>query len=128
MKPFALEMGGLYQKHHDSFNVCVGTGARLADLDSEMDAMLDVFPGTFGVSFPGTLTADPIAVSKGLPLAVGVLTEPKEAKAPDPKPKAVEALVGDVTPPGVGGKEDLPCDAASVFWRFAKEPLRLEDS
>lgn len=128
MNPFALEIGGLYQKHHESFNVCNGIGARLADLDSEMDAMLDDLPGTFGVSFPDTLTAVPIAVSKGLFLEVGVFAEPKEAKAPDPRPKAVEALVGDVTPPGVGGKEPLPCDAASAFWRFAKEPLRLEDS
>lgn len=32
----------------------------------------------------------------------GVLAEPKDAKAPDPRPKALDAPpVGDVKPPGV---------------------------
>lgn len=40
-----------------------------------------------------------MAVSKGFAEDLGVLAEPKEANAPDPRPKALEAPVGEVKPP-----------------------------
>lgn len=66
-----------------------------------MDAMLGARATDFCDSdslLGGFLTAVAMAVSKGLPPDFGVLAEPKEAKAPEPRPKA---LVGDATPPGV---------------------------
>lgn len=49
-------------------------------------------------------TADPMAESKGLPGVFGVFAEPNDAKAPEPRPKALEAPgpVGETSPlPGV---------------------------
>lgn len=64
--------------------------------------------------------APPIAVSKGLPPDFGVFAEPKEAKAPEPRPNA---LVGEATPPGVVLKGfDLACDGV-----LAPERLENED-
>jgi hypothetical protein len=60
---------------------------------------------------------------------LGVLAEPKDAKAPEPRPKALEAPpVGDIKPvPGVVAKElDLPWEEVSPPWRLAKDALRLE--
>lgn len=55
--------------------------------------------------------------SKAVPGVFGVLVaDPKEAKAPEPRPKAVEPpVVGDASPPGVNGEMALkgfrpPCD------------------
>lgn len=71
-------------------------------------------------------TAEPIAVSKGFPADFGVLAEPNEAKAPEPKPKALEApLVGDARlPPGVLKGLALPCADMSPPWRLGTEELR----
>jgi hypothetical protein len=98
--PWALEMGGRYQKVHEFRNTC-------AELDavfiSEMEAMLGARPTVLPVEslapvFPAG-TAEPMAVSKGFADDLGVLAEPKEANAPDPRPKALEAPVGEVKPP-----------------------------
>ena len=63
-------------------------------------------------------------VSNGLPVALGVLAEPNEANAPDPRPKALEApAVGDTSPPGVVIELKglvFPCDELSP-------PNRLEN-
>lgn len=69
-----------------------------------MEAMLGALPKVLAASFPCPAlgTADPMAVSNGLAEVFGVLAEPKDAKAPDPRPKALDAPpVGDVKPPGV---------------------------
>ena len=69
---------------------------------SEIEAILGALPTVLVESFTVDLlagAAEPIAVSKGLPPDFGVLAEPKEANAPDPKPKALEAPVGEVKPP-----------------------------
>jgi hypothetical protein len=69
-----------------------------------------------------------MAVSKGLPPDFGVLAdpnEPKDAKAPDPRPKALDAPpVGDITAlPGVLLKGlDLPCDDLTVALREPGSP------
>jgi hypothetical protein len=60
-----------------------------------------------------------MAVSKGLPPDFGVFAEPKEANAPEPRPKA---LVGEATPPGVVLKGfDLACDGVLAPERLAYE-------
>jgi hypothetical protein len=62
--------------------------------------MPEAFPTALDESFLGT--AEAMAVSKGLPDVLGVLADPNEANAPEPRPKALEApLVGDTRPPGV---------------------------
>lgn len=74
----------------------------------------------------------PMAASNGLPGVLGVLAEPKEAKAPEPRPKAFVAdVVGDarLVPPGVVAelKEFLvPCEDSGPPNLLEKEPLRPE--
>ena len=69
--------------------------------------------------------------SRGVPPGVlGVLAEPKEAKAPEPKPNAFVAdVVGEATfvPPGVVAEPKgflPPCDESPGL--FEKEPFREE--
>ena len=132
MYPWALEMGGRYQNDHASFSWCALEAAVKAEtLFSAMDAMLGALGmatllPSFGGGFLGT--ADPIAVSKGFPPDFGVLAEPKEAKAPEPNPNALEApVVGDTKlPPGVLKGLALPCADVSPPWRLEKEALREE--
>jgi hypothetical protein len=131
MNPCAFEIGGLYQKDQASFSGCACEAVEGSNfLVSEMDVILGAFANTFRASlFGGALgTADPIAVSKGLPVVFGVLAEPNDAKAPDPKPNALDAPVGETKPtPGVVAKGlGLTCDGVSPPWRFTDEPLRLE--
>jgi hypothetical protein len=98
-----------------------------------MEAMLGAFPTAFDKSldWPDFATAVPIAESKGLAEDLGVFADPKEAKAPEPRPKALEApLVGETRPPpGVVLKGfGLLEDGVSPPWRFGKEALRLKES
>lgn len=80
-----------------------------------------------GVLEPGAPRA-----SNGLPGVFGVLAEPKEAKAPEPKPKAFVAdVVGEarLVPPGVVAEPKgflFPCDESPPPGLFEKEPFRLE--
>lgn len=100
-----------------------------------MEAMLGALPTALGASLdaPGFWTAEPMAESKGFPRDLGVFADPKEANAPEPRPKALEApLVGDVTPPPAPGVVALKgpvlmCEGVSPLWRF-EEALREEDS
>lgn len=64
--------------------------------------------------------------SNAVPGVLGVLlADPKDAKAPDPRPKAEEPpVVGDASAPGVNGEMALkglrpPCDDVSPPKRFA---------
>lgn len=95
---------------------------------SEMGAMLGGLATGFAASLKAVCfaTAEPMALSKGFPPDFGVLAEPNEpneAKAPDPRPKALEAPpVGDTSPlPGVVLK-DLPCDDFTVALREPDSP------
>lgn len=131
MKPWALEMGGRYQKDHASFSEwALAAGEEAEVLFSAIDAMLetlaiDLFP-SLGTVVLGT--AEPMAVSNGFPPDLGVLADPNDAKAPEPKPKALEApLVGDARPPPDALKGlALPCAEVSPPWRLEKGPLREE--
>lgn len=131
MKPWALEMGGRYQKDHASFSGCdFEANVDGADtLFSAMEAML----GTLLIVLLPSLatvvlgTAEPMAVSNGFAADLGVLAEPKDAKAPEPRPKALDApLVGDTRPPpGVLKGLALPCAETSPPKRLEeKTPLR----
>lgn len=55
---------------------------------------------------------------------MGVLPEPKEANAPEPRPKALDAaVVGDARAPGVVTELkglDLPCEELSPPYRLDK--------
>jgi hypothetical protein len=89
---------------------------------------MEAIPGARATALEASLleevldTADAMALSKGLPGVFGVFAEPKEANAPEPRPKALEApLVGDVITPGVVAEcDDLPWDEVSPE-RFDEE-------
>lgn len=74
--------------------------------------------GFFSAGVVGAATGvAAVLKSKAVPGVLGVLlAEPKDAKAPDPRPKAEEpAVVGDASAPGVNGEMPLkglrpPCD------------------
>lgn len=100
-------------------------------LRTDLRASLDDF------SAEGVLLPTPpelMASSKGLPGVLGVLADPKAAKAPEPSPKAVEpppappppppaAPPGDVRPPpGVVAEKGLPRPP----WEEMEPPLRRE--
>lgn len=107
-------MGGRYQKDHASFSGWALAAKDDADaLSSAMDAMLETLEMGLDPSFETVilLTTDPKAVSNGLVPDLGVLADPNDAKAPDPKPNALEApFVGDTSPPpGVLKGLDLTC-------------------
>lgn len=76
-------------------------------------ALFIIFPIGFSLLSVGVGGAPPPKVadlkSKAVPGVLGVLfAEPKEAKAPDPRPKAVEpAMVGEASPPAVMGERAL---------------------
>ena len=70
----------------------------------------------------GVLAAAPKAASIGFPGVLGVLAEPKEAKAPDPSPKALDAP-GEARPAGVVMELKgflPPCEELSPPNRLAK--------
>lgn len=70
----------------------------------------------------------PMACSKGFPCALGVFAEPKDANAPDPRPKlAPPALVGEVRlPPGVVALKgfERPWEELPPFLRARLEKSR----
>jgi hypothetical protein len=111
-------------------------------MDVEMDSLRVVFaallvglslfsPGVVGlteVEVALTVAAD--LKSKAVPGVFGVLVaDPKDAKAPEPRPKAVEPpVVGEASPPDVNGETPLngflpPCDESPPN-RFAAEKVR----
>jgi hypothetical protein len=128
MKPCALEIGGRYQNVHESISACV----RFPDwLFSEIAAMPETLPAALeGSLVPDLATADAMAVSKGFAEVLGVLADPNDAKAPEPRPKALDApAVGDTRPPGVVVNGfGLIDDGVSPPWRLEKEALRLKES
>lgn len=132
MKPCAFEIGGRYQNVHESTNACEGFAVGTPDwLFSEIAVMLAPLPALLDGSFvPDLTTADAMAVSKGLAEVFGVLADPNEANAPEPRPKALEApLVGDTRPPGVVLKGfGLVDEGVSPPWRLGNEALRLKES
>ena len=104
-------------------------------LDSVSEALDAGFPITLpprppsraDFSVEGVLAAAPRAASNGFPGDLGVLAEalPNDAKAPEPRPKALDAPpVGDASaPPGVVVALkglDFPCEELSPPNRFEK--------
>lgn len=135
MYPFAFEMGGRNQKTQLVRSWCAGPGVEKGPpLDSERDVVLDeVVPMTLlkppsleDFSAPGVLAeAPPREISKGFPGDLGVLPEPKDANAPEPRPKALDApVVGDARAPGVvmglKGLDLPPCEELSPPNRLEK--------
>lgn len=74
----------------------------------------------------GVLAPTALLKSSALPGDLGVFEAPKEANAPDPRPKALEADVGDATEETAGelrlnGLALPPWDGVSPPLRFWKE-------
>ena len=69
-------------------------------------------------------TAEPMALSNGLPGVFGVFADPKDAKAPEPRPKALDAPGEARFAPGVVVKAlDLPSPRLEVLREpFSEEP------
>jgi hypothetical protein len=84
-------------------------------------------PSFADFSAVGVFAAAPSAASNGFPGDLGVLAEPNEAKAPEPRPKALDAPpIGEARPaPGVVAElnECFPSDVLSPPNRL-KEGLR----
>lgn len=87
------------------------------------------------MEFQALGAAEPIAVSNGFgfPEPLGVLADPKEANAPEPRPKALDAPAdGDVKlPPGVVALKEpfFIWEGVSLpLCRFEKEAFRDEES
>jgi hypothetical protein len=100
-KPFDLEIGGRNQNTQLCLNECVGGG--VADFESVRDAFEVLVPRSLiCFSTVGVLAAAPTTLLKSSapPGVFGVLEDPKDAKAPDPKPKALAA-------PAVGEAREL---------------------
>lgn len=122
-------MGGRYQNDQASFSGCIWPTADPEGLASVIEVMFPGFPTALEASFvaPCLGTADPMAESKGLPGVFGVFAEPNEAKAPEPRPKALAA-----PPPAVGeasalpGLEGKPPDLPS--WRLDEEEANRPES
>lgn len=112
-----------------------------SDMDVEVDslrALLTILLGGFSfLSAEGvgaTAAGAPVAAvlkSKAVPGVLGVLlVDPKDAKAPDPRPNADEPpVVGEASPAGVNGETPLngfrpPCDESPPPNRLDAENVR----
>lgn len=139
-------MGGRYQITQVYFNGqgAVGSsGAAEMDVSSEgavdtdsLRVLLIVLVPGFSFFSPGVTGVTPEMAadlkSKAVPGVLGVLAEdPKEAKAPDPRPKAEEpAVVGEARPLPVKGEMVLkgffpPCDESPAPMRRDAENVRV---
>lgn len=101
------------------------------ELDVDFPITLLPSPPSFAdFSADGVLAAPPRAASKGFPGDFGVLADPNEAKAPDPRPNALVAPpVGEDRPLGVVMELngfDFPCDELSPPSRLERFVLRPE--
>jgi hypothetical protein len=148
MNPFAFEMGGRNQKTQLLRSWWLGADADTTDEDpaavllesanESFDAGLPVTllpktPSRADFSAEGVLAAEPSEASKGFPGDLGVFADvlPNEAKAPEPRPKALEAPpVGDASAaPGVVMELkglDFPCEELSPPNRLENGALRPE--
>jgi hypothetical protein len=78
-------------------------------------------------SAPGVFAPEPRVLSNGFPGVLGVLGWPKAAKAPWPRPKALEAPpAGETRPLGAIPEPNLPSDELSLPNRFKGVVLRPE--
>src|SRR5687767_4757269 len=114
IKPLALEMGGRNQKTQLFRSWWVGAPAETTDEDPApvlLDSASEALDAGLPIALPpkpasladfsaeDVFAAAPRAASNGFPPVLGVLAEgaPNEAKAPVPRPKALDAspAVGD---------------------------------
>lgn len=140
-----LGVGGRYQTVHVCLsghgvagsNGAEGSGASSGMVAVDVDSLCALFTvlltdfSLLSVGVAGDVAAIAADLkSKALPGVLGVLAEePKDAKAPEPRPNAVEPpVVGDARPPGVKGGIALkgfrpPCDESPAN-RFVDEKER----
>lgn len=127
-------IGGLYQKTQGSRRGCEER-AEVCCPASEIEPM-DGLPvvaermlSFADFSAEGVLAPTaPIACSNGFVDVLGVLAEPNDANAPEPRPNwlAPPALVGEAKAPGVVGAKGLarPCEEVPPFLRDRLEKSR----
>lgn len=134
MYPLALLMGGRNQKTHGVRSECAAGAAGALASALLVVALPLKAPSLVDFSAVGVLEPlpPPNPASKGLAPDLGVLADPKEAKAPEPRPKALDALVGLTRPlPGVVAELKgllFPWEEVSPPKRLEKLALRLADS
>lgn len=96
--PFDFEIGGRYQNTQLSLRACVGD---VDDLEGSLREVLeDLGPRSLSCFSRIGVFPDPTTLPKSNapPGVLGVFAAPKEAKAPEPRPKALDApAVGDAT-------------------------------
>jgi hypothetical protein len=100
-KPLDFEIGGRNQNTQLCLSECVGGG--VAAFESVRDALESLVPRSLiCFSAVGVFAADPTTLLKSSapPGVFGVLEDPKEANAPDPRPNALAA-------PAVGEAREL---------------------
>jgi hypothetical protein len=127
INPFALEMGGRNQNtqllRSGWVNGPAGRAAAFPTSPNEASeaglliALPPKTPSFADFSAVGVFAAAPKVASNGFPGDLGVLAEPNEANAPEPRAKALDAApIGDARlPPGVVTElsECFPCDVLS---------------
>ena len=128
-----MEVGGRYHTIQVDFKVCSDSTLDNLLLPEEL-VVLSLFSGTadsLAVSLFSAV-AEELVISRDVPGVLGVFAEdPKDAKAPDPSPKADDApLVGEATVLVVKGamplKGVLPLAVPSPPNRFVAEYGRDE--
>ena len=145
MYPLAFEIGGRNQ--NTQLFRSWWTGGTDARDDVDRAPARDAADGVLATALPSPpsfadFSAEGVfaelaarAASKGLPVDLGVLAEPNEANAPEPRPKALDAPpVGEARLPPPGVVTELkgfafPCDELSPPNRLGNEALRpVEES
>jgi hypothetical protein len=127
-------IGGLYQNTHESRRLCEDK-AEVCCPASEMELMdgllvvVERMLSFADFSAEGVLAPTaPIACSNGFADVLGVLAEPNDANAPEPRPNwlAPPVLVGEAKAPGVVGAKALvrPCEEVPPFLRDRLEKSR----
>lgn len=134
INPFDFATGGRYQKVQLFLSEC--DDCEFADLLSAREAFepfsvrLRTEPESLELfSILGFAAPAIPPKSRAFPGDLGVFAEPKEAKAPDPRPNAPEApMVGEARAPVEGDMElkgfGFACEGVSPPWRFTPETLR----
>jgi hypothetical protein len=129
--PFDFEIGGRNQKTQLCFKICVGGGVAFLEAVREVleffCAMLFPKDASFAPFSKVDVLAPPTTLpkSRAFPADFGAFAEPNEAKAPEPRPNALEApAVGDDMPAVGEGSALKGFDFPP--WEDVSPPKRLE--
>ncbi len=120
-----FEIGGRNQNTQLFRRLCKEEDVDIEAFESDNDALDAFVPSSFCFSTVGVFADVPTTLkSSAPPVAFGVFAEPKDANAPDPKPKALDApAVGEaIELVGVDANGFLPpCEELSCLRLRLKE-------